>query len=58
MSYDTWKTTNPDDEFLGPEPSPHRETYFRVMGHCPKCNRDLYSSGCPKCDEPQEDINF
>ena len=22
-SYDNWKTTNPEDEFLGPEPDAH-----------------------------------
>jgi hypothetical protein len=25
MAYDHWKTTNPDDEFLGPDPSEEEE---------------------------------
>lgn len=28
MTYDSWKTTNPADQFLGPEPEPEEdETY-------------------------------
>lgn len=32
MSYDHWKTTNPADEFLGPDPDD-------VDDYCPNCNQ-------------------
>lgn len=33
MSYDHWKTTNPDDEWLGPDPREQQaeEDYWRMV---------------------------
>lgn len=71
MSYDSWKCTDPNDEFLGDPPNRHEggsisrmvirhPDYARIMGHCPTCNHDLYGPDgvCPKCDAPDEDIKF
>ena len=32
MTYDTWKATNPDDEFLGPEPEEEWEPEVYPVG--------------------------
>ena len=39
MSYDSWKTRNPDDETLGPEPPPCYEqgSERRRVGICDIC---------------------
>ncbi len=31
MTYDHWLTTNPADEFLGPEPEPEEETEWEFF---------------------------
>ena len=43
MTYDTWKTTNPDDEFLGPDDSDYAGPYCQwPRCECEpwKCQRD------------------
>ena len=38
MTYDTWKTTNPDDEFLGPDPDQDDEPdYAGPYCQWPRC---------------------
>jgi hypothetical protein len=32
MSYDHWKTTNPEDEWLGPEPKSEEEPPEKTLG--------------------------
>jgi hypothetical protein len=41
MSYDSWKSTNPAAEQLGPEPGPERPT------RCLDCGWMLPRFGCP-----------
>ena len=31
MNYDDWKSTNPDDQYLGPEPDEQREDTIPLM---------------------------
>jgi hypothetical protein len=39
MSYDSWKTTNPDEEWYGPEPPPcGLEVRCRVNDRCVYCD--------------------
>jgi len=52
MSYDTWRTTNPADEFLGPEPPPCERGYAQSHQHprfpsgdCVVCGA-LCTEGC------------
>ena len=53
MGYDTWKATNPADEFLGPEPPPCQRNYPRgpyehpryPSGDCSVCGA-LCTQGC------------
>jgi hypothetical protein len=53
MTYDHWKTTNPVDEYLGPEPPPCERSYAGRMhqhprypsGHCVECGADSHQ-GC------------
>lgn len=33
MNYDNWKTTNPEDEWLGPEPPPCERGYKPIHNH-------------------------
>jgi hypothetical protein len=58
MSYDHWKTTNPDDEWLGPEP----RLPCGCIGKCHPYAHDTapdwdgtpdgpYYTRCPECDE-------
>jgi hypothetical protein len=58
MSYDHWKTTNPDDEWLGPEP----QLPCGCRGHCNPYAHDTAWDWdgtpdgpdyhrCPECDE-------
>lgn len=42
MSYDTWKATNPADEWLGPEP------YGEAMEDRP-CDFEKFSGECLTC---------
>lgn len=53
MTYDTWKTTNPNDKFLGPEPPPcelpwpkgRPELHCRYpSGHCVVCGAEPHQS--------------
>lgn len=54
MTYDHWKTTNPEDEFLGPEPPPcergypvgsiHKHPRY-PSGHCVECGAEAHE-GC------------
>ena len=37
MTYDTWKTTNPDDEFLGPDPDDLPCCWEKFSGICMRC---------------------
>ena len=51
MTYDHWKTTNPDDEFLGPDRD--EEDNFEECDVCGAITEDLDWLGgylvCPKC---------
>lgn len=38
MTYDNWKATNPDDEWLGPEPDDQED--------CPNCGGEGYIYDC------------
>jgi hypothetical protein len=49
MTYDTWKTTNPDDEFLGPELPPCEWKYAHKDDH-PRSP----SGWCVICAAPPE----
>ena len=55
MTYDHWKTTNPDDEFLGPDP----DDDIIECDVCGDPSEDLDWHGkylaCPKCREVEED---
>ena len=58
-TYDQWKTTNPDDEFLGEEPTPD-ENLPPEPEPCPRCNYEQGHRGfkrgkevwvhCPVCN--------
>ena len=53
MTYDQWKTTNPEDEFLGPAPPPCERSYAGHVhdhprfpsGDCTACGA-LCTEGC------------
>ena len=47
MTYDTWKTTNPADEFLGPQPCEWCEGTGRAT-FCP--SEPDQCSGCEPCE--------
>jgi hypothetical protein len=63
MNYDNWKTTNPDDETLGPEPPPcqrpveaggvHKHPRY-PSGYCVVCGA-LPEQGCQFHDKEEED---
>jgi hypothetical protein len=42
MSYDHWKTTNPEDEWLGPEPKEQEEVPPNIM--TTRMNRQIITS--------------
>jgi len=53
MTYDTWKATNPDDEWLGPEPPPcERPTRWGrsyehprfPSGYCTVCGAEAHQA--------------
>lgn len=52
MTYDTWKMTNPADEFLGSEPPPCERNYVgRIHQHprfpsgfCVECHAEAHQS--------------
>ena len=63
MSYDDWKTTDPLDEFLGPEPPPCELSYRRSSdhprfpsGYCIICGAEAHE-GCRHDNyQPWEDF--
>lgn len=40
-SYDAWKTTNPDDEFLGPEPEDDDDVPLFEDVECELCGKPI-----------------
>ena len=56
MTYDHWKTTNPDDEFLGPGPEDKDD--FDECDGCGETDELDWHLGylmCPKCRAAEED---
>ena len=57
MTYDHWKTTNPDDQFLGPDPED--EDDFDECDCCGNPSEELDWCGnslcCPKCRNADDD---
>jgi hypothetical protein len=65
VTYDTWKTTNPDDEFLGPEPLPCERGYADPRrhprypsGHCVECGAQPNQSCLYAAQEDDDDEQF
>ena len=47
MNYDSWKTTNPDDQYLGPEPDEQREEreLYSLLARINAANKIIAAQG-------------